>query len=173
MPLPIAHSLVGASIAALWRPKVSLSRDWKTLAFAGFLAVTPDFDFAFVWGWHWWGFHRGPTHSIIFAACAVMIALAIFGTSYLRDVLMYGSALLSHGLLDFATTTYGGGVKLFWPFMRQRFKLRIFSLSEFGISRHPFSEYLLGILSYCVIELLIFLPIFLAVLWLKRNREQG
>ena len=172
MPLPVAHSLVGASLAALWRPKVSLSRDWKALAFAGFLAVAPDFDFAFVWGLHWWGFHRGPTHSIIFAVCAVIIALAVFGVSYLRDILMYGCALLSHGLLDFATTTYGGGVKLFWPFMQQRFKLRIFSLSEFGISRQTRFDQLLGMLSYCLIELLIFLPIFLIILWLKRSREQ-
>jgi hypothetical protein len=58
--------------------------------------------------------------------------------------------------------------------MRQRFKLRIFSVSEFGISRQTHFELLMGLLSYCVIELLIFLPIFLAILWLKaRRKDEG
>lgn len=45
MPFPVAHSLVGASVAAAWRPQDSIGRDWKILLFAALLAVCPDFDF--------------------------------------------------------------------------------------------------------------------------------
>ena len=66
MPLPVAHGLLGASIAAALQP--SESPRWRTLCVCALLGVCPDFDYALNWlrvsggGWH-----HGFTHSILFA----------------------------------------------------------------------------------------------------------
>jgi hypothetical protein len=78
-------------------------------------------------------------------------------------------ALLSHGLLDFTTTRAGGGVELLWPFTSERFKLGLIGLSEFGLKHQTRLESLMEMLKGCALELLIFGPVFLAIL-LFRHR---
>src|SRR5437764_11936394 len=108
MPLPVAHALVGAGTIAIFHPEVGLKRDWKALLFGAVLAVLPDLDFLLVWVFHLGGgWHRGFTHSIAIAFLAACVFLLALGLSRLRTALAFGTAVLSHGLLDFATTNRG------------------------------------------------------------------
>lgn len=164
MPLPFAHGLVGASVFALFLPKLSLVRDWKIFLAALFFSVAPDFDFFFVWvlglGEHW---HRGFTHSVLFAASITILMLLLKGFSHARTILALGSALLSHALLDSLTTAHGGGAQLLFPFSDVRFGA---GFNRFFTSE---SEFVLSVLvKQSLVELLIFTPIFLAVLVAKK-----
>lgn len=168
MPFPVAHGLVGASVVAVWRPEESLSRDWKALLFGAVLAVCPDLDFFFVWILHWRGWHRGFTHSIMFALISGCLMWAVLGTSRLREAAAYGSAVLSHALLDFSTTKLGSGVELLWPFSIERFKLGVVSLSEFGLQHALLRDTLKTMFKAGLVEFLIFAPLLLIILWLRK-----
>lgn len=170
MPFPVAHSLVGASVAAAWRPQDSIGRDWKILLFAALLAVCPDFDFFFVWVLHLGrSWHRGFTHSIAFALAAGCLMLTVMGMSRVREAMTYGSAVLSHGLLDFSTTKRGGGVELFWPLSTARVKLGLIGISEFGLKRQPLLDTIMDVIKDSLIELVEFAPLLLIVLLLRRS----
>jgi membrane-bound metal-dependent hydrolase YbcI (DUF457 family) len=170
MPLPIAHGLVGASVIAASRPQISLRRDWKVLLLGAVLAITPDFDLFFMYGLDLGrGWHRSFTHSIVFALAATCLMLAVKGASRIREVVAYGSALLSHGLLDFLATEKYDGVQLLWPFSTRMFKLGLFGFSEFGTPDYPWTAVVLGFLKPCLVELAIFAPVFLAVYLLRRG----
>jgi membrane-bound metal-dependent hydrolase YbcI (DUF457 family) len=163
MPLPIAHSLVGASVVAFSRPRGSLKSDWPLLLFGAFLAISPDFDFLLIWSLHLRrGLHRGPTHSIFIALIVTGLMLIGTGFSHIRSVLACGAAFLSHGLLDFLTTKWGGGVKLLWPFSDERLKLGLVGFSEF-----PQGFNLMELVKSSLIELMAFAPILLAVLLMR------
>ena len=76
MPLPVAHGLLGAAVAAaVSQPSRSLRG--KLLLTGALLGICPDFDYALNWlrisggGWH-----HGFTHSIVFAS-AVGVLMAI------------------------------------------------------------------------------------------------
>jgi hypothetical protein len=79
MPLPVAHGLLGASVAAALRPP-SQSRRWGALWAGAFLGICPDFDYALNWlrisggGWH-----HGFTHSILFALSLGSLTAAVSG----------------------------------------------------------------------------------------------
>ena len=162
MPLPISHGLVGASAVALWRLHGSLSSDWHKLLLGAFLAISPDFDLFLDWGFHIRGLHRGFTHSILMAVIVSSLVLSILGWSQIKNALAYGTAFLTHGLLDFSTTKIGGGVQLLWPFIDDRFKLGLIGFSEF-----PYGFPLREIIKSSLIELLIFAPMLLIVLLLR------
>jgi len=169
MPFPIAHGLVGASVGAVSQPRLKLKEHWLVLLFGAFLAISPDFDFILVWILYMRGWHRAFTHSIIFAMAAGCLMLALLGAARIREATAYTLALLSHGLLDFATTKAGGGVELLWPFSSERFKLGLIGLSEFGLKPQTRLESLVEILKGCAFELLIFAPLFLAILMLRHR----
>lgn len=162
--------MVGASIVAGWRPHVSLGRDWKVLLFGAAVAVAPDLDLLFLWplglGRDW---HRGFTHSIAFALMAGCLAAGVLGASCIKEAAAYGSAVLSHGLLDFLATKKYVGVELFWPLSAQRFKLGLVGISEFAARDYPRAATLVDWLKPCLIELIMFAPVFLAVMLLKRR----
>ena len=170
MPLPVAHGLIGASLVAAWQPQSTLSRDWKPLVYGAALAVSPDLDLLLLWplgldtSWH-----RSFTHSIAFAIAVGCVAAFAFGLSRIREAIAYGSAVLSHGLLDYVATKKYLGVELFWPVSTERFKLGEIGLSEFASRDHPLTAIIIDWLKPCLIELMIFAPVFLAVLLLKRN----
>ena len=167
MPLPVSHSLVGAIIVTILRPRTSLKRDWLVILFGAFLAVSPDFDFFFdfffIFNPHMkeiW--HRGLTHSIFFAVIVTCFMLVGTRFSHFKGVIACGAALTSHGVLDFLTTKEGKGVELLFPFSDERLKLGIFSVSEFD-QGFPLAE----IIKSGLIELTIFLPIFLVIALLR------
>ncbi len=164
MPLPISHGLVGASVAALGQPQSPLLRGWQSLLLGALLAIGPDFDFFLVWGLHLGrGLHRGFTHSLVLAGVVTALMLMMLGISRIREAISYGSAYLSHALLDFSTTKFGGGVELLWPFSTKRFKLELIGLSEF-----PVGFKLSEVIKYGAIELMIFVPLLLSILLIRR-----
>ncbi len=164
MPLPIAHGLLGASIVAAIHPHPAHSR-WRVPLFVGaFLANCPDADFLLVGAFHDKSWHRAFTHSLVFALVVGLLMLAYFGRSRLREAVAYGLAFASHGVLDFITTKFGGGVKLLWPFSQERFKLGVIGLSEIPSRLLP-TEVLRALL----IEFAIFAPLLLATLLVSRR----
>ncbi|HEX6184190.1 MAG TPA: metal-dependent hydrolase [Pyrinomonadaceae bacterium] len=167
MPLPIAHGLLGASLVAAVLPRASARRYALSLAAGALLANAADLDFLLVFGLHMRGWHRAFTHSFAFALLVWLLLFILLGGRRARKSVAYGLAYASHAVLDFATTKFGGGVELLWPFTSERFALGLFGLSEIP-SRVPPA----GIVRYIVLELLIFTPPFLALLlWRRRGRK--
>lgn len=86
-------------------------------------AVLPDVDvIGFPLGINYadsWG-HRGASHSLLFAAIAALLAVALIRPQrYVVAGLFLFVAMASHGLLD--TLTNGGlGAALFWPWDETR-----------------------------------------------------
>jgi hypothetical protein len=65
--------------------------------------------------------------------------------------------------LDYVTTKEGGGVELLWPFAATRLGLGWIGLSELP-SLMPLSE----ILNALAIEFLLFMPLLVLILWLRK-----
>jgi inner membrane protein len=164
MPLPIAHALVGASFAAAIHTRPDSQRYRVALISGAFLANAPDLDFFLVFTLHSRAWHRGFTHSLVFAGLVCLLFVLTFGTRRLRDALAYGLAYASHCLLDFLTTKAGGGVELFWPFSAERLGLRLVGLSELPSRLPP-----LDVLKCLLIEFALFAPLLLAVLFWRRT----
>ncbi len=163
MPLPVAHSLVGAAFVAAAHPE-PLRRRLAPLALGALLANCADFDFALVFLTRERSYHRGFTHSLLFALAVCAALLACFGLRRAREALAYGLAYASHAPLDFATTRLGGGLELFWPFSSERLGLRLFGLSELPRTLPPAE-----VLKAAALELLIFAPPLLLALALRRR----
>lgn len=174
MPLPVAHGLIGASIVATALPDFKPARDWKLMALGAALSIAPDLDFFLRTPWH-----RGFTHSLISAALVGAVCFAAAGRAHLRTALGLGAAILSHGLLDFASTKAMPGVELLWPVTERRFGLGVIDYYDVtGLNPVTFmTENVLGdMLRASAIELLIFLPLLLFVLaikWIIHTRSQG
>ena len=166
LPLPIAHGLLGASVVAALRPS-SERQAWKPLLIGAFLGIAPDFDYALNWlRISWGGWHHGFTHSIPFALLVGFIVIALFRDWKLRTYLVFTLAYASHTLLDFIFTE-SRGVALWWPFTNHRYKLRLPGLIEYSWSHASVWETLVDVLQICLLELVIFGPILLAVLWVR------
>ena len=164
MPLPFAHALVGASLAAAIHTRRPDSRRYRVALISGaLLANAPDLDFFLVFTLHSRAWHRGFTHSLGFAGLVCLLFVLTLGKRRLRDALAYGLAFASHGVLDFLTTKAGGGVELFWPFSAERLRLGWIGLSELPSRLPP-----LTILNWLVFELFIFTPVLLAVMFRRR-----
>jgi membrane-bound metal-dependent hydrolase YbcI (DUF457 family) len=81
-----------------------------------------------------------------------------------RNVLAYGLAFTSHGLLDYLTSKNGGGVELLWPFSATRF-----TLGWWGLSEVPSRLTRMEIVEALVVETVLFSPLFLAIVLLRRS----
>ena len=163
MPLPVAHGLVGAGVVAALHPRPFARRRTPLLVGAA-LANCPDLDFALVIAYHERGWHRGFTHSLAFALAIGLCFLAALGWRRRGAAFAYGLAFASHALLDYATTKFGRGVELLWPFTADRYALGAFGLSEMPSRVPP-----VGVLRYLFVESLIFLPPFLITCLLRRR----
>ena len=165
MPMPVAHGLLGASLVAAVLPRANPRRYALSLAAGALLANAADLDFILVFALHMRGWHRAFTHSFGFALLVWLILFVLFGRRHARKAAAYGLAYASHAVLDFATTKFGGGVELLWPFSSERLALGLLGLSEIP-SRVPPA----GIIKYVVVEFLIFTPPFLALLLWRRKQ---
>lgn len=167
MPLPIAHALVGASAVALLRPSSEWG-GWKALALGAFLGVAPDFDYALNWlrvsggGWH-----HGFTHSIPFAIVVGFAVVVVLRQWDVRSFVIYSAAFASHTLLDYVLTE-SRGVSLWWPFTNRRYKLRFPNPIDYTWSDDSVVHAALDLLKISFIELLIFTPVLVAVLLVRR-----
>jgi membrane-bound metal-dependent hydrolase YbcI (DUF457 family) len=175
MPLPVAHGLVGASIVIASRKGFLWREDWWPLLVGVVMAISPDFDLFFAWvlGYDI-RIHGGFTHSILFA-----IPLGMFGALLAREfnrrgLVVYTAVALSHGLLDFLTKKDFGGAQLFWPFSTDRLRLGLFNYYEFypapGVD--PFAEILRQALNVTYYEVMIFAPLFIAVLLWRQWQQR-
>jgi hypothetical protein len=81
---------------------------------------------------------------------------------------------MSHGLIDALTTINGRGVQLLWPVSWARFKAGILAPTELGLPMDNVGQVVKYLLTCTLIEAAIVVPIFVAVLairrqWLRRH----
>jgi inner membrane protein len=167
MPLPVAHGLVAASVVAALR-RSSQSPKWKPFLIGSFVGICPDFDYALNWlrisggGWH-----HGFTHSIAFALLLGLITVIALREWDARSLILYSSAAASHTLLDYLMTE-SRGVALWWPFTNRRYHLRLANPIDYTWSTASLSQASVDILRICFTELMIFAPILLVVVLIRR-----
>jgi inner membrane protein len=162
--MPVAHSLVGASLVVAVLPRAGRPRYWVWLAAGALLANAADLDFLLVFLFRSRAWHRGFTHSLVFALVVFICFLLALGCARVREAVAFGLTYASHVLLDFATTKTGGGLELLWPFSVDRLGLRWWGLSELP-SRLPLAE----ILKSLSLEFVLFAPPLLFLILLRRG----
>lgn len=125
MPLPLGHTAIGWAALETARPSQPtdtshrLGSPMARFIFAVFLANLPDLDVLFgllVQG-NGAAFHRGPTHSLLFALLAGCIAAQMWRLSPRIPRFGYGLCfllILSHVAADMLLTN--APVSLMWPF---------------------------------------------------------
>lgn len=118
MPLPIGHAAIGFATHILCSKSDSTSNRWKILIGVVLLSNLPDVDIVIglIFQGNGNAFHRGPTHSLIFALVVGLLASNAwrlwsqiprfsFTTCFL--------IILSHILADAIFT--GSRISFFWP----------------------------------------------------------
>jgi membrane-bound metal-dependent hydrolase YbcI (DUF457 family) len=162
MPLPVAHGLLGASVIAAAHPQPT-KRYFMPLLAGAFLANVADLDFILVFTFHSKSWHRGFSHSILFGSIVCLILVLCLGTRHLREAVAYGLAFTSHGILDYLTTSEGGGVELLWPFSSERFVL-----GWVGLSEVPSKLTAVEVFKALGLELMVFAPLLMLVLGFRK-----
>ena len=118
MPLPLGHAAIGLTTHELFPENNWASAQWKMGVFVAAMANFSDVDvlLGLVFTGNGSAFHRGPTHSLIFAAftgfltsnawklCSKMPRMG-FWSSFL--------VILSHIMADLSLTS--SSVSFFWP----------------------------------------------------------
>lgn len=127
--IPIAGALLSGR-ARLPVPVIATGIIFAMLPDADVIGFPLGIDYADSWG------HRGATHSLLFAAAAALLAVALIRPQrYIIAGLFLFVAMASHGLLD--TLTNGGlGAALFWPWDETRHFAPVtpIAVSPIGIS---------------------------------------
>ena len=150
MALCVAHVAAGIGFAR--------TRDLRTLCLLALVSVSPDFDFALVWGL---GlpievFHRTFSHSILFAALASGFYAVLFPFAHrtFSGWLVF-LGLASHLLVDMVCTAdaVDHGVMLFWPFSDLRLGWPIVVPLYARFSESPFS--VKGVFRFTLLEILL------------------
>src|ERR1044072_6380514 len=137
------------------------------LLVGAFLGIAPDFDYALNWlRIAWGGWHHGFTHLIPFALLIGFVLIVIFRDWRVRSYLLFTLAYMSHTLLDFMFTE-SRGVALWWPFTNYRYKARFPGPIDYVWSDGSLWATLVDVLQICLLEIVIFGPLLLAVLWIK------
>jgi membrane-bound metal-dependent hydrolase YbcI (DUF457 family) len=119
MPLPIGHTAIGLATYELSTNNNSVLNNLKIFIFVAILANMPDFDVivGLLIKWNGNAFHRGPTHSLIFAlAMGILVSRAWKFSSQIPRMRFEICFLiiLSHILADFFFTS--SPISFFWPF---------------------------------------------------------
>lgn len=166
MPLPIAHGLIGASLVRLIHPNADL-KNWKPLLLGFILANSPDLDFGFSLLFGRRDFHRGLTHSLMFGFLVAAVIFILFRKQKWRVPLAYSAAFFSHTILDYLCGETGG-VRLFIPFENSAYRLGLVSFSE--LSR---GFLVTDMLYFSLIELTIFVPLFLLTNFISRSEKSA
>jgi membrane-bound metal-dependent hydrolase YbcI (DUF457 family) len=173
MPFPVAHGLLGASVAAASGRDLYSAGDRKVMLVAAIVAVVPDGDFVLSWGLHLGpGWHRGFSHSIAFAGGIAIVACLLTYRLNFKGFAVYWLAAVTHGLLDSFTSKWAPGAELLWPVVRQRIAAGLFDYLDFDLKRSPLKGFILGSVKISLIELAIFGPIFLLVCFTVRLLKQ-
>ena len=118
MPLPIGHAVIGFTTRRIFSAEESGFGRWKTLLVVLLLSNLPDVDvlLGIVFQGNGNVFHRGPTHSLMFAFVGGFLATRILGLwsrlprfSFKVSFLL----ILSHVAADLVFTS--SPVSFFWP----------------------------------------------------------
>ena len=117
MPLPIGHIAIGLATHELTTTRSAFSR-WRLFAAIVVLTNLPDIDviFGLLLQWNGSAFHRGPTHSLLFAlVMGVLASMASSKWSWLPRLGFWAcfSLILSHVAADALLST--SAVSFFWP----------------------------------------------------------
>ena len=163
MPLPVAHGLFGASAVAALYPALYV-RGYRPLLVGFLLANAADFDFLLVFAFGSKSWHRGFSHSIVFALVIFLLCAFLLGKRRLQAATAYGAAFASHAVLDYCTTKDGSGLELLWPFSQERLILGWWGLSEMPSKMSP-----VQILGALAVEIALFTPLLLVVVLLRRK----
>jgi len=168
MPLPLAHALVGGSIAVAAWPERTPAGLRRALVVGALLGVCPDADYLLgrlhVMGWGW---HHAFTHSVAFAVIVGAIASWALGLRGWRAALACVLPVLSHPLLDYLVTE-SHGVELWWPVTDRRYKFGIDALSYYHLVRASHGVSTLARL--CLTEAVLFGPILAITVLVSRRR---
>ncbi|HEX8087430.1 MAG TPA: metal-dependent hydrolase [Blastocatellia bacterium] len=173
MPLPVAHGLVGASVVAVVDGADACRNSGKRILLGAALAILPDVDFFFVWviglGANW---HRGFTHSILFALIAALFVTLLAGEARLKGFIAYWLACLSHGALDALTTKNNIGVEFWWPLCAIRYRTGAFDHWNYQMrmGQQDWWGFFTSALRITMFEILAFTPVFLLALLVKSLR---
>jgi hypothetical protein len=118
MPLPLGHTAAGLAIHDVYSKANNSDRLWKTLTFLIVLTNLPDIDVLIGLAVHGNGnfFHRGPTHSFLFALFMAFIASngwRCWSKIPRISPLLCFLLILSHVVADALLTT--SPVSFWWP----------------------------------------------------------
>jgi inner membrane protein len=166
MPLPIAHGLLGATLVAAIHPKPA-RRYLVPLFIGSLLANAADLDFVLMFIFRSKAWHRGFSHSIVFALLVSLIFVLFLGMRRIREAVAYGLAFASHSILDYVTTKEGTGVELLWPFSSQKLGFGWVGLSEMPSRMTP-----LEIFTSLILELMLFALLLLLMIGVKKYISQ-
>lgn len=170
MALPIAHGLIGASVAGLLAPQQTTAQNVKMVLICAVLANVPDFDYFFYqfldWGESW---HRSFSHSIVFSIVVGALTAVALGPFTYRSVAIFSLAILSHPVLDAVISEFPSGVQFFWPLSTRRIGFALIDYpNTFGRSRETYAV-IVRFLKISFFELLFFSPLFVTSLWVGRQ----
>jgi membrane-bound metal-dependent hydrolase YbcI (DUF457 family) len=117
MPLPLGHIAIGLAVHEVGTTRSAFSR-WKLFAAIVILSNLPDIDVIIGLLFHWnaSAFHRGPTHSLLFALAFGFLtsrAAAIWDWIPRLGFWTCFSLILSHVAADALLST--SAVSFFWP----------------------------------------------------------
>ena len=173
MPFPVGHALIGATLFNATQEQTSLSKHRTIMLVCAALAMIPDADFVFDWGFNLRGWHRGFTHSFAFGLMLGGGGVLLTGTKTLRGIVGILLAALSHAPLDaLLTSPKGTGVELLWPFSDLRFKWGTIDYFYFPLDPRfdPWRDIFFRLLKVSLFELVVFGFMFWLVLFLKKRQ---
>ena len=118
MPLPIAHSAIGCTIHTLCSADKSGFSRWKALLGILIISNLPDVDvlLGIVCEGNGNVFHRGPTHSLVFALIVGFLASRVLGLWSQLPKFSFRICfllILSHVVADSVFTS--SPISFFWP----------------------------------------------------------
>ena len=177
MPSPLGHSMVNVSLYMLIGRSRYFFNSWKYLPLCLLIGLFSDIDILFIALGASAYFHRGLTHSILFAVLiAFTFSLAPLFKSKIewRKILLFFLALTSgHLLLDYFTFDgfLPAGILLFWPFNDTYFQ------SPYCIFRSFDWMTLKGIFSFAtfkaiLLEFIICLPFLVLAVYIKNLKRR-
>ena len=160
MPSPVGHGLGG--IAAGWHLVPERTRRAAIILAA--VAIAPDFDLLV-------GAHREASHSLGLAILAGAVASVLARRHRLRWGAAVALAWTSHVLLDWLSndTRPPIGVMALWPLTDAYYKASIEIFPPIS-RRYWESRFWIYNLHALVVEVIVLLPIALAVIWWWRRR---
>ena len=118
MPLPLGHVAIGLATHDCCSKSSYRASSWRLGAFIIILSNLPDIDvlLGLIFSGNGNAFHRGPTHSLVFALIAGSLASYVSRRWSSIPTLTYSICaliVLSHVVADFLLTS--APVSFFWP----------------------------------------------------------